>query len=101
LHEAGNAPPLFQAIFERFDGDIPGENAVRSFLFQKGFTNEGVEKALRNFMETNRHLEIAGAIESHRDKARSAPESPPVQPEHREESQEMGAAAATAESAGV
>jgi hypothetical protein len=67
LHRAGNAPPLFQAIFDRFEGDIPGENAVRSFLFQKGFTNEGVEKALRNFMATNHYLEISGATESHRE----------------------------------
>jgi hypothetical protein len=100
LHRAGNAPPLFQAIFERFEGDIPGENAVRSFLFQKGFTNEGVEKALRNFMETNRHLEIAGAIESHRNEPPSGRELIPVQSKREEESREMGTAAATAESAG-
>jgi hypothetical protein len=100
LHKAGNAPSLFQAIFERFEGGVPGENAVRSFLFQKGFTNEGVEKALRNFMETNRHLEIAGAIESHRDEPQSKQESPPVQSKREEESREMGGAAAAAESGG-
>jgi hypothetical protein len=65
LAKAGRAPALFQAIYDRFEGNVPGENAVRSFLFQKGFTNEGVEKALRAFLETNRYLEIAGASESY------------------------------------
>lgn len=92
LHTAGSSPTLFQAIYERFEGDIPGENAVRSFLFQKGFTNEGVEKALRAFMETNRYLEIAGASESHRDQPEGASESPP---QRAEESREMTAATAS------
>jgi hypothetical protein len=49
-----------------------------SFLIQRGFTNEGVEKALRAFLETNRYLEIAGASESYRAPAQSAPESAPT-----------------------
>lgn len=79
LHTAGNAPDLFNAIYERFDGDIPGENAVRSFLIQKGFTNQGVEKALEAFLATNRYLEIKGASESHRSAPQDAAELPPVQ----------------------
>lgn len=67
LHRAGNAPSLFNNIYERFDGEIPGENAVRSFLMQNGFTNKGVEKALESFLATNRYLEIKGASKSHRD----------------------------------
>lgn len=55
---------------------MPGENAVRSFLFQRGFTNEGVEKALRAFLETNRYLEIAGASESYGEGAKSGIDSP-------------------------
>jgi hypothetical protein len=78
LHQAANAPSLYADIYERFDGDVPGENAVRSFLFQKGFTNDGVEKALRAFLETNRYLEIAGASESYRASPKSAPESAPA-----------------------
>lgn len=76
LGKAGRAPTLFQAIYDRFEGDVPGENAVRSFLFQKGFTNEGVEKALRAFLETNRYLEIAGASESYGEAAEASLESP-------------------------
>jgi len=76
LHKAGSAPSLYNDIYERFEGDVPGENAVRSFLFQKGFTNAGVEKALRAFLETNRYMEIAGASESHGKTEQSAPDSP-------------------------
>lgn len=76
LNKAGRAPVLFQAIYDRFEGNVPGENAVRSFLFQKGFTNEGVEKALRAFLETNRYLEIAGASESYGGGADATIESP-------------------------
>lgn len=83
LHHAGSAPSLYGAIYERFDGDVPGENAVRSFLIQKGFTNEGVEKALRAFLETNRYLEIAGASESHRqgEEGRTEPFATPTMAE--------------------
>lgn len=82
LRRAGSAPALYHAIYERFEGEAVGDNAVRSFLIQKGFTNAGVEKALRAFSETNRYLEIAGATESHRQDEQSASESPPTdQPE--------------------
>jgi hypothetical protein len=75
--KAGRAPTLFNAIFDRFEGGVPGDNAINSFLIQSGFTNEGAQKALRNFSETNRYLEIAGASESYGGAAQSAPESPP------------------------
>jgi hypothetical protein len=87
LHKAGSSPTLFNDIYDRFEGEIPGENAVRSFLFQKGFTNEGVERALRAFLETNRFLEIAGASESHRPEPDNSQESPP--PMQREEEPRM------------
>ncbi|MGQ7830071.1 hypothetical protein [Altererythrobacter sp. Z27] len=77
LHTAGNSPALFNSIYDRFDGDIPGENAVRSFLMQSGFTNQGVEKALDSFLATNRYLEIKSAAKSYRSDAESEPESPP------------------------
>lgn len=79
LHTAANAPSLYNEIYERFEGAVPGDNAVRSFLIQRGFTNEGVERALRAFLDTNRYLEIAGASESYRAPTQSAPESPPTQ----------------------
>ena len=78
LRKAGHSPPLFKAIFDRFEGEIPGENAVRSYLIQSGFTNEGADKALKNFLSTNRYLEMNGVSESYGDDgendAQSAPE---------------------------
>lgn len=62
---AGRAPTLFGEIFEKYGGDIPGENAIRSYLFQRGFTNEGVEKAIKSFNATNRYVEINGVSESY------------------------------------
>jgi len=99
LHDAANAPSLYNDIYDRFEGHIPGENAVRSFLFQKGFTNEGVEKALKAFFETNRFLEIAGVSESYRPQAQGASESPPVQ-EREEEPRPMEIAVTPAPGAG-
>jgi hypothetical protein len=61
LYKAGREPSLFKAIFEKFDNHIPSDNAVRSFLIQSGFTNDGAEKALKTFTETNRFLEVKGA----------------------------------------
>lgn len=75
--KAGHAPSLYRDIYERFEGTIPGENAVRFFLLQKGFTNEGVEKALRSFNETNRYVEMYGDSESYGDAPESVAESAP------------------------
>lgn len=97
LRKAGRAPTLYQAIYDRFEGTVPGENAVRSFLFQSGFTNEGVEKALKNFLETNRYLEIAGASESYGDAHPKAPESAPEVEPDEEAPPKMEVAAAPAE----
>lgn len=77
MRKAGHAPPLFKAIYDRFDGHIPGDNAVRSFLVQSGFTNDGADKALKNFLATNRYLEINAVGESYGDKPGSVPESAP------------------------
>jgi hypothetical protein len=75
--KAGRSPGLFGEIYQRFEGNIPGENAIRSFLFQKGFTNDGVERALKSFNATNRFVEIYGDSESYVSEAESAPESAP------------------------
>jgi hypothetical protein len=64
LYKAGREPNLFRAIFEKFDNHIPSDNAVRSFLIQSGFTNDGAEKALKTFTETNRFLEVKGACQT-------------------------------------
>jgi hypothetical protein len=79
LRKAGASPALFQSIYDRFDGDVPGENAVRSFLIQSGFTNEGAAKALAAFMATNQYLGIAGATESTGNDEAQATESAPHQ----------------------
>jgi len=77
LYKAGREPSLFKAIFDKFDNQIPSDNAVRSFLIQSGFTNEGAEKALKTFSETNRFLAVKGACESYVEGAKIGPESPP------------------------
>jgi hypothetical protein len=77
VSEAGRTPSLFREIYERFEDHVPSENAVRSFLLQKGFTNAGVEKALRSFSETNRYVEIYGVSESHGGEEAEGAESGP------------------------
>lgn len=83
IAEAGRTPPLFREIYDKFDGHIPGENAIRSFLLQRGFTNEGVEKALKSFNSTNRFVEMHGVSESYGNEVEAASESPP-EPSHQE-----------------
>jgi hypothetical protein len=79
VSNAGRAPTLFREIYDKYDGDIPGENAIRSYLYSRGFTNDGVEKALKSFNATNRYVEIYGVSESYRNEPESAPESAPDQ----------------------
>ncbi len=71
---AARTPTLFREIYDKFDGQVPGENAIRSFLFQRGFTNEGVEKALKSFNATNRYAEIYGDSGSYGGDDESSPE---------------------------
>ena len=75
--KAGHAPSLFCAIYDKFEGIVPSENAVRSFLLQNGFTNEGVEKAIRSFNDTNRYVEIYGVSESYGNASEGAAELSP------------------------
>lgn len=77
LYKAGREPSLFKAIFDKFDNHVPSDNAVRSFLIQSGFTNEGAEKALKTFSETNRFLAVKGACESYGNEAEAGRESSP------------------------
>lgn len=65
LYKAGREPALFKAIFDKFDNHIPSDNAVRSFLIQGGFTNDGAEKALKTFTDTNQFLEVKGACQNY------------------------------------
>ena len=77
LQKAGRAPALFKSIFEKFKDGIPSENAVRSFLITNGFTDKGVDRALKSFLETNRFLELNGVSESYGDEPESEAESAP------------------------
>lgn len=79
LRAAGRAPTLFRAIFDRFPDGVPSENAVRSFMIQNGFTDKGVDTALKSFMDTNRYLELAGVSESSGDSDEIEQESAHVQ----------------------
>lgn len=89
LYKAGREPSLFKAIFDKFDNHIPSDNAVRSFLIQNGFTNDGSEKALKTFLETNRFLEIKGACESYGNAPAPAQESPPDNAKQEQEAMEQ------------
>lgn len=77
ITKAGHTPTLFRDIYERFDGIAPGDNALRSYLFQRGFTNDGVERALKTFNDTNRYVEVFGDAESSAPVAPSIAESAP------------------------
>jgi hypothetical protein len=79
ISEAARFPSFFRDILDRFDGEVPGENAVRFFLLQNGFTNDGVEKALKVFAETIRFVEINGDSESYGNASESVAESSPEQ----------------------
>ena len=79
LHEAGNAPALFQRIFGRFDDGIPSENAIKSYLIQEGFTDAAIAPVLKSFMDTNQYLAQSGANESSGGENESKQESTPVQ----------------------
>lgn len=80
ISEAARSPSFFRDILERFEGSVPGENAVRFFLLSNGFTNDGVEKALKVFAETTRFVEINGDSESYGIAQESGAVSPPEQP---------------------
>lgn len=85
ISEAARSPSFFRDILERFDGAVPGENAVRFFLLQNGFTNDGVEKALKVFAETTRFVEINGDSESYGNAPESDTELVPEQQSQEEE----------------
>ena len=50
--EAASLPKLFQDINEKFDGRSPSDQALKSYLFTRGFTHTGVEGLIRSFRDT-------------------------------------------------
>lgn len=79
VHHAGNAPPLFQRIFNRFEDGLPSQNAIKSYLIQEGFTDAAIEPVMKSFMETNDYLAQAGANDSYGQEDGFDDESLPVQ----------------------
>lgn len=67
LRKAGAAPNLFKEIYDRFPDSIPSENAIRSFLVQKGYGDAALGAVIKSFIETNHFLENAAAVDSHGD----------------------------------
>jgi len=50
--KAASLPKLFQDINEKFDGRSPSDQALKSYLFTRGFTHTGVEGLIRSFRDT-------------------------------------------------
>lgn len=86
ISQAARSPSFFRDVLGQFEGTVPGDNAVRFFLLSNGFTNDGVEKALKVFADTTRFVEINGDSESYgkasEEDAESVPD-PIVQEENR------------------
>ncbi len=78
ISEAAKSPTFFRDILGQFEGTVPGDNAVRFFLLSNGFTNDGVEKALKVFGDTTRFVEINGDSESYGKAAEDSADSPPI-----------------------
>lgn len=84
LHEAGNAPALFQRIFARFEDGIPSDNAIKSYLIQEGFTDAAIGPVLKSFMDTTQYLAQSDASESYGEDEESEQESGSTQPRAQE-----------------
>ena len=49
---AARSPSLFHEISERFHGNSPSDQALRSYLLTRGFTIRGAEGVIHSFRET-------------------------------------------------
>lgn len=50
--EAAKSPSLFREISEKFDGNSPSDQALKSYLLTRGFTLGGAEGVIRSFRDT-------------------------------------------------
>jgi len=66
VRQASNEPKLFQEILEKFDARSPSDQALKSYLFTRGFTHSGVERVILAFRETETFVEreLEGFAES-------------------------------------
>lgn len=64
LREAGLKPGVFQEIYDRYDGRLPSEEALRSYLLRASFQNVAINPVVNSYSETFRYLEQEKAFES-------------------------------------
>lgn len=73
--DAAFDPVLFQELRDRFPDAVPSENALRSYLVKRGFTDAALQPAIRAYVETCRYAEQFRAYESHGDGGADVSES--------------------------
>lgn len=67
IESAAFAFPLFEEVRERFLGDIPSDDKLRSFLLRKNFSSSALEKVCRSYRETMELvLEVPGGYDTAR-----------------------------------
>lgn len=64
LRKAGLNPGVFQEIYDRYDGRLPSEEALRSYLLRANFQNVAINPVIHSYGETFRYLEQEKAFES-------------------------------------
>lgn len=52
IRDAAFSPPLFGEIYERFLGEIPNDEKLRSFLLRKNFSSSALDRVIRSYRET-------------------------------------------------
>lgn len=52
IEAAAFAFPLFKELHERFFGEVPSDDKLRSFLLRKKFSSSALEKVFRSYRET-------------------------------------------------
>jgi len=64
LRKAGLKPGIFQEIYDRYEGRLPSEEALRSYLLRSNFQNIAINPVINSYAETFRYLEQEKAFES-------------------------------------
>lgn len=64
LRKAGLKPGIFQEIYDRYEGRLPSEEALRSYLLRANFQNIAISPVVNAYAETFRFLEQEKAFES-------------------------------------
>lgn len=64
LRKAGLNPGIFQEIYDRYDGRLPSDEALRSYLMRASFQNAAINPVVNAYAETFRYLEQEKVFES-------------------------------------